>query len=341
MGFFSWFKNSAKAEPTSAPSSELNSSFGTDQTHPLRAGSNQPLSGSSHARSAAALSSATASARSEQRRTERNARRELLFQVVRESMTRVGVLSSNYKFKVLALDQRGRQFLVMVDLASEFTSRSDKLAEVEALIAQTAKTRYELVVQAVYWRFYEKITLNSQPTLGAHSGPAPLSSNPISRPAPLGPAGGAPASRPAPLMAVPASRPPPLMAAVGARPGPLMAAPQSRPAPLSGSPLAVSSATSREPLQHDEIEAFKRALAAAGVPPDGPGAASARPSLAAIAAASARASADKINAANVTKAASLAAIHNKLLLTGFEDTEMHDDKLPPELSGTQYGELRQ
>ena len=45
------------------------------------------------------------------------ARRELLYAVVREAMVRAGVLSSSYKFKVLSLDPRGRQFLVMVDLA--------------------------------------------------------------------------------------------------------------------------------------------------------------------------------------------------------------------------------
>jgi hypothetical protein len=46
-------------------------------------------------------------------------------------------------------------------------------------------------------------------------------------------------------------------------------------------------------------------------------------------------------AAAAAKAASLAAIHNKLLLTGYEDTEMHDSDEPaPALSSTQYGELR-
>src|SRR5687767_10939492 len=49
------------------------------------------------------------------RKSERMARRELLYTVVRESMTKAGVLSSGYKFKVLSLDARGRQFLVMVD----------------------------------------------------------------------------------------------------------------------------------------------------------------------------------------------------------------------------------
>ena len=51
------------------------------------------------------------------RKHERMARRELLYAVVREAMVRAGVLSSSYKFKVLSLDPRGRQFLVMVDLA--------------------------------------------------------------------------------------------------------------------------------------------------------------------------------------------------------------------------------
>jgi hypothetical protein len=45
-------------------------------------------------------------------------RREMLYAVVREAMVRAGVLSSTYKFKVLSLDPRGRQFMVMVDLAT-------------------------------------------------------------------------------------------------------------------------------------------------------------------------------------------------------------------------------
>ena len=56
------------------------------------------------------------------RKQERLERRELLYAVVREAMVRAGVLSSSYKFKVLSLDQRGRQFLVMVDLAEALVS---------------------------------------------------------------------------------------------------------------------------------------------------------------------------------------------------------------------------
>src|SRR6478735_3028340 len=53
------------------------------------------------------------------RKSERMARRELLYTIVREAMMRAGVLSSSYKFKVLSLDGRGRQFLVMVDLSRD------------------------------------------------------------------------------------------------------------------------------------------------------------------------------------------------------------------------------
>ena len=93
------------------------------------------------------------------RRAERLARRDQVFHLVRESMVRAGVLSSGYKFKVLSLDQRGAQFLVMMDLAAEFGGQTERLAEIEALIAQSAKHRYNILVQAVYWRFNEHVVL--------------------------------------------------------------------------------------------------------------------------------------------------------------------------------------
>jgi hypothetical protein len=42
--------------------------------------------------------------------------RKLLYAEVRESMTRAGILSSSYKFKVLSLDSRSDQYLIMMDL---------------------------------------------------------------------------------------------------------------------------------------------------------------------------------------------------------------------------------
>ncbi|MEO8250609.1 MAG: hypothetical protein ABI589_14705 [Burkholderiales bacterium] len=77
--------------------------------------------------------------------------RELVYGVVRETLMRANVLSANYKFKVLALDVRGRQFLIMVDLAADALPPS-RWNENEALMVKTAKTIHDLSVTAVYWR---------------------------------------------------------------------------------------------------------------------------------------------------------------------------------------------
>ena len=91
------------------------------------------------------------------RKTERLERRELLYSVVRECMMRAGVLSASYKFKVLSLDPRGRQYLIMMDLTNKLVGEAGRLAEIEASIAQQAKTRHEILVTAVYWRINEHV----------------------------------------------------------------------------------------------------------------------------------------------------------------------------------------
>jgi hypothetical protein len=85
----------------------------------------------------------------------RHARREQLYVAIREAMTRAGVLSASYKFKVLSLDQRGNEFLVMMDLAKAFGGQPEQLTEIETLIVQNAKARFEITVPAVYWRMDE------------------------------------------------------------------------------------------------------------------------------------------------------------------------------------------
>ena len=203
------------------------------------------------------------------RKGERMARRELLYGVVREAMVRSGVLSSSYKFKVLSLDSRGRQFLLMVDLAREHGQETSRLAEIEALIAQSAKSRFDIVVTAVYWRMSEHVAVGVPGARSMPSQPMPLESQP---------------------------------AALDSAPAPLAATDKSAAAPF-------------EPIDADEVAAFKQALAA-GL---------ARPVP--------------------TSARSFdgTAVHGPqsyTLLTGYEDTEMPDEPRTPALSGTQYGDLR-
>ena len=91
-------------------------------------------------------------AAAESRRNERNARRERLYGVVRHSMANAGILSSAYKFKVLSLDGRGRQFLVMVDLLGAPGGDTSDLGRIEVALQLAAKVQHGIVVKAVYWR---------------------------------------------------------------------------------------------------------------------------------------------------------------------------------------------
>ena len=293
MGFFNWLSGSSKSKAKSEASAQTDihtSLAGNDTTRPNFSHSQQQTQAGQ-----TAASTSTQASRMEQRRSERNARRELLFQVVRESMVRVGILSSAFRFKVLALDQRGRIFLVMIDLSSEFGGETAKLAEIEAMIAQSAKTRFEVVVQAVYWRFTEAVSSGSA-QMGVSPAPAPLH--------------GMPVQRPITSAASPTHLP--------------MVAPAMYPA------TTLAGKKPQDPIDQAEVEAFKRALAA--------GTQSGKPTP--LAGVSARPSTEPV-LTTVAKAASLAAINNKLLLTGYEDTEMHDPDEPARaLSATQYGDLR-
>ena len=131
---FNWFSGKKKHEQDSEPATSGLS----------RLDSTKPFNQARHGNGGSALPG--------NRKQERLERREVLYAVVREAMVRAGVLSSSYKFKVLSLDQRGRQFLVMVDLAEGAASDTHRLAEIEAMVAQSAKARYDILVSAVYWR---------------------------------------------------------------------------------------------------------------------------------------------------------------------------------------------
>lgn len=255
MSILNWFSGKSGAGPQTPGKIQADSdSAGLTRDKSSTPGSSKP---------------ATGELRGGAQKSHRHARRELLYAAVREAMIRAGVLSGSYKFKVLSLDPRGEQFMVMMDLAQEFGAQAERLAEMEVMIAHSAKSRYNIRVTAVYWRLNEMVS--------------------VARPA------GAPQvnSRPAPLYHADAAPEPAAL---------------PEPAPAVEKPALKR----YEPIQADEVAAFKQALAAAsahGVP------AEALP-------------------------LSRSAPRSYTLLTGFEDTEMPDaPALVPALSATQYGEL--
>ena len=172
MSLFEWFSSKPQAQPSSEPESP--------DTGPMA-----------------------------NRKTERLERREMLYAIVRQSMTRAGVLSSSYKFKVLSLDSRGRQYLIMMDIARQYAGETARLAEIEGEVAKSAKTQHDILVTSVYWRVNEHVITSLAKPEASVSSPAPL--------------GAASAAAPLATSAPPKSR--------------------------------------FEPLQADEVAAFKQALA--------------------------------------------------------------------------------
>ena len=164
MSLFSWFtRKPASAQSRMAePSGLLNA----DATVPMVPG-----------RDGRPVAQAVPAEHAANRKNERMERRELLYAVVRDAMVRAAVLSASYKFKVLSLDQRGRQFLVMMDLTREYGGDTARLSEIEALIAQTAKTRYDIAVNAVYWRLNDHVAVGV-PMQGVASARAPVAAQP-------------------------------------------------------------------------------------------------------------------------------------------------------------------
>jgi hypothetical protein len=188
-------------------------------------------------------------------RLKRHARREQLYVAIREAMTRAGVLSASYKFKVLSLDQPGNEFMVMMDLLKAGDDLPGQIAEIESLIVHNAKARFEITVPAVYWRIDDAATEKSLPDSPDAAQKA---------------------------------------------------------APHGGEALTAARAARYEPIEADEVAAFRQALQAAS------------PKGAPVAAQGIK---------------TRSGLRSYTLLTGFEETEMPLPDAFPALSNTQYGEL--
>ena len=258
MTLLSWF--SRKESDSSTALQALDAGSGLEPTQPMGLEQMDSRPPAPLAESRSAARAAENAVVREQLRIQALARREQLYAVVRESLQLVGVLAADYKFKVLALDQGGRQYLVMIDLAPNLSDDVAKMATVEALIVDSGLSRFDLAVTAVYWRRDERLA--ATPSADAVATPMPT---------------------PTPL---------------------------EEPKAAAQAPADDPSGSRYEPLQTEEMLAFKRALAVTGP-------ALATPSVA-------RAPARGFSP----------------LATGYEDTQVvGPDTRPPGLGLSQYGDL--
>lgn len=122
-----------------------------------------------------------------QLKQQRHENRENLYELVRGVMLRCEVLSSHYKFKVLSLDARGRQFLVMIDLLNDTALPPQRWAAVEQLMTTTALHHHDLQVKAVYWRMMMASTEPAVPPPVADTSVAGVAEADASANAPIAP----------------------------------------------------------------------------------------------------------------------------------------------------------
>ena len=166
MSLFSWFSGKSIASIKDA----------SDSSRPQR--SSRPGHASDKSLPHAVRPTPSPDATVVDRKVKRHARREQLYVAIRECMTRAGVLSASYKFKVLSLDQRGDQFMVMMDVAPGLGSQAEKLTEIETLMIGTAKSLFSIFVTAVYWRTDNRPVAANAVNFGV-SQPAALESQPV------------------------------------------------------------------------------------------------------------------------------------------------------------------
>lgn len=110
-------------------------------------------------------------------------RRELLFEIIRASLSSRDIERNSYRFKAVRTDKRGHCHVVMFDMSPAFMESEQgqhaQLAITAAALTQNALARYGLVVTSVYWRVDETLATAVAPW-ALQSAPADLAATPHS-----------------------------------------------------------------------------------------------------------------------------------------------------------------
>lgn len=94
----------------------------------------------------------------------RKASRALLANVVVEGMLRTGVLSHQFKFKMLALDKAHESFHVLIEVAPEADDVDEGCqGQCELWVRHTAAFLHQIQVVSIYWRRVRMLDARDRP----------------------------------------------------------------------------------------------------------------------------------------------------------------------------------
>jgi len=102
-------------------------------------------------------------------------RRELLDQVIRESLLALEVAADMYRLRTMPLDARHHRFVAMIEVGRHFQPRRAGRAwddpETESWIRQCAYERFGLQLEAIYWRSGVEMATTRSTASQAATGP--------------------------------------------------------------------------------------------------------------------------------------------------------------------------
>ncbi len=103
-------------------------------------------------------------------------RRDLLDQVIRESLQTLDVAPGMYRFRITPLDLRHHRFIATIDVGPNFqprrTGRAWNFPDIEAFLKKNAFERFGLMLEGVYWRV-GTLGPAARPAAGGEWGPNP------------------------------------------------------------------------------------------------------------------------------------------------------------------------
>lgn len=104
-------------------------------------------------------------------------RRDMLDQVIRESLQALEVMPNMYRFRIMPLDTRHHRFIAMIDMAQDFQLRRSASAwnfhDIEVFIKKNAFERFGLLLEGIYWRVGAATSVGRSAVAGVVEGPSP------------------------------------------------------------------------------------------------------------------------------------------------------------------------
>lgn len=86
-------------------------------------------------------------------------RLEMLKKSIYDVMSKLGIIGSMYRYRVMPIDDRGHHYVLMIDTTRDFAlssySTTNKLIDIEIQLKKDTYNNYGVVIDSIYWKVSE------------------------------------------------------------------------------------------------------------------------------------------------------------------------------------------